>query len=125
VRQLDRLREGRHLPLVPIALGDRIKPLTRELAQVRRLFARLGEGEVGIGAEAEIAPLTIDLDPQHPCARAAGADVQEQALAVVMSARFGGLYLLDCELSHSGAIASRPSFRPSIGRGWGRMSMNK
>src|SRR5690349_12258987 len=76
-RRLPERRDGlpRPAPLLPGIL-----PRLDLLADRRRGIPRVGERDLGGGAETEVTPPAVRLDPQDPLAGAVLADDQHQAL---------------------------------------------
>ena len=91
--------------------------------------ARLGEADVRIAAEPEVAALAVDGQPLHPVAAvAAGLDDEVEGAAIAVAARPQGRDLLDSEASCRGdsgcdcvprlCHVKGWSWRISLGGGW-------
>ena len=78
----------------------RVAAAARHLAVGEGRRARLGEPDVRIPAEAEVAALAVDGQPLHPVAAAAAKlHDEEERSAVAVTSRPQGRYLLDSESS--------------------------
>src|SRR5688572_20922878 len=98
-------------------------------ADRRRGLARLSQGDLGGGAEAEVAPPAVRLDPQHPFAGTVRGDDQHQPLPVAVPARLLQVTNLHRrQLAHAPppipGCGARPTLSPTYFHGWRRTSMN-